>query len=189
MSALSPPDLFVGKRVRLSAPSEEDRHAFARWSTDPEYLRQLDTDPARPRAAEYFSLPRREDAGRAFEFRIRTLADDRLIGFAALFNLEWSNQSGMLAIGIGEPDFRGKGYGSDALRLVLGYAFRELNLHRVGLIVISYNARAIRAYEKAGFVREGVRRESVFREGKRYDEIFMGILRTEWEQRNQESRP
>jgi RimJ/RimL family protein N-acetyltransferase len=176
-------DLFIGRLVRLAAPSEDEKATFARWSADPDYLRNLDDDPARPLAAEHFTLPRKEGAPHSFEFRIRTLAEDKLIGFVVLFNLKWNNGTATLAIGIGEPDFRGKGYGSDALHLTLGYAFRELNLHRVGLTVISYNARAIRAYEGVGFEREGVRREAIHRDGKRYDEIMMGVLRSEWEQR------
>ncbi|MCC7209608.1 MAG: GNAT family N-acetyltransferase [Anaerolineae bacterium] len=176
-------DLLAGRLVRLAAPSEDEKAAFARWSADPEYMRHLDDDPVRPMAAEQFNLPRREGAPNNVEFRIRTLADDKLIGFVALFNIKWSNGSAVLAIGIGEPDYRGKGYGSDALALAVGYAFRELNLHRVGLSVISYNARAIRTYEKVGFVREGMRREAIHRDGRRYDEVLMGILRTEWEQR------
>lgn len=176
-------DLFTGQLVRLAAPSEDEKAAFARWSNDPDYMRHLDDDPVRPMAAEHFSLPRKEGAPHSVEFRIRTLADDKLIGFVALFNIKWSNGSAVLAIGIGEPDYRGKGYGSDALDLTISYAFRELNLHRVGLSVIGYNARAIRAYEKVGFVREGVRREAIHRDGRRYDEVLMGILRSEWEQR------
>jgi RimJ/RimL family protein N-acetyltransferase len=178
-------DLFIGTLVRLAAPSEDEKAAFARWSTDPDYLRHLDDDPARPLASERFTLPRKEDAGHNYEFRIRTLADDRLIGFIALFNLKWNNGTCTLAIGIGEPDFRGKGYGTDALDLAVSFAFRELNLHRVGLTVISYNARAIRAYERVGFVQEGVRREAIHRDGKRYDEILMGLLRGEWVQRKE----
>ena len=178
-------DLFIGKLVRLAAPSEDEKAAFARWSTDPDYLRHLDDDPVRPMAAEHFTLPRKEGASNSFEFRIRTLADDKLIGFVVLFSIKWNNGACTLAIGIGEPDFRGKGYGTDALNLAVGFAFRELNLHRVGLTVISYNAAAIRAYERVGFVQEGVRREAIHRDGKRYDEILMGILRAEWEQRSQ----
>ena len=93
---------------------------------------------------------------------------------------EWNNQCGLLAIGIGEEKFRSKGYGTDALRLILRYAFFELNLNRVGLDVISYNKRAVRAYEKVGFKVEGTMRESVLRDGHKYDRIIMSILRNEY---------
>ncbi|NTU75208.1 MAG: GNAT family N-acetyltransferase, partial [Anaerolineaceae bacterium] len=113
-------------------------------------------------------------------FHVRTIQDDRLIGFVALHSIEWNNQAGMLAIGIGEPEFRGRGYGHETLELILNYAFNELNLYRVGLHVIANNASAIRTYEAAGFVKEGVQRSSVFRDQQRIDCIHMGILREEY---------
>ena len=116
-------------------------------------------------------------------FRLRTLENDRLIGFVALHSIEWNNQAGLLAIGIGEAEYRNRGYGSDALRLILRYAFEELNLNRVGLDVIANNERAIAAYERAGFRREGAMRSAVQRDGRRHDRLIMGILREEWRER------
>lgn len=170
-------NLFVGQLVRLTAMRGEDREILARWSTDSEYLRLLNTDPARPRAPEYFNMP--SNSPRSYEFMLRTLAEDRLIGFMDLW-VDWTNQTSGLAIGIGEPEYRGRGYGPDALRLALGYAFRELNLYRVGLNVFSYNTRAIRAYEKVGFQHEGRIRGWLLRDGRRHDLIYMGILRENW---------
>ncbi len=176
-------DLFTGRLVRLAAPAHEDREVFARWSNDPEYLRDLDEAPARPRPADSFTLPGKDEEWSRYTFHIRTLADNKLIGFVELTALSWSQQSAVLRIGIGEAGYRRKGFGSDAIRLILRYAFSELNLHRVGLTVFGYNTQAIRAYEKAGFVREGALREGIRRDGRHYDVILMGILRPEWEQR------
>jgi RimJ/RimL family protein N-acetyltransferase len=174
--------LFRGRLVRLAVPREEDAEAFSRWSEDAGYVRNLDTAYARPVPARGFA--ERFDALRSdpqtIEFHLRTLEEDRLIGFVAVHSIEWNNRSALLAIGIGEADYRGKGYGADALQLILGYAFRELNLHRLGLDVISSNQAAIRAYEKAGFRREGVMRQAVLRDGRRYHRVLMGILREEW---------
>jgi RimJ/RimL family protein N-acetyltransferase len=86
-----------------------------------------------------------------------------------------------VGIGIGEAEYRGKGYGTDAMQVILGFAFRELNLHRVSLSVFEYNPRAIRSYEKAGFRHEGRLRAEINRDGRRWDVLMMGILRTEWE--------
>jgi RimJ/RimL family protein N-acetyltransferase len=175
-------DLFRGELVRFAAPRDEDAAVFGRWSEDAGYLRALDTDYIRPLPLEAFQRADPETPDPLLiEFRLRTLADDRLIGFVALHSIKWNNQAAMLAIGIGEPDYRGRGYGSDALWLILRYAFDELNLYRVGLDVIADNTRAIRSYEKAGFQREGAIREAVARDGKRYDLILMGILREEWQ--------
>jgi RimJ/RimL family protein N-acetyltransferase len=176
-------DLFLGELVRLTAPRQEDAATLARWSHDAGYLRAVDTDYARPRGPDAFAPSDRASANAAadaVEFRLRTLDDDRLIGFVALHSIEWNNRAGLLSIGIGEPDYRGKGYGSDALRLILRYAFDELNLERVGLDVIANNAAAIRAYEGAGFSKEGVLRRAVLRDGQHHDRILMGILRDEW---------
>lgn len=178
-------NLFSGKLVRLVAPSEHDAAILARWSEDAEYLRAVDSDYARPLSPEEFALrlsPDQADSNR-LEFHIRTLADDRLIGFVALHSVEWNNGAAQLAVGIGEPEYRGKGHGTDALQLILRFAFHELNLYRVGLDVISTNARAIHTYEKLGFQHEGRMRDAVLRDGRRADRIFMGLLRDEWSAR------
>jgi RimJ/RimL family protein N-acetyltransferase len=171
--------IFKGKLVRLAAPQPEDSEYFAAWSQDDEYMRLLDDDPVRPMAPANFV-----DFGTpnpsAYYFHLRTLADDTLIGFVVLFNIKWSNQSAEMAIGIGVPEYRGKGYGSDALRLILNYAFSELNLYRVALTVIDYNTEAVRAYERVGFVREGVKRHAIQRGGQRFDMICYSLLRDEW---------
>ena len=168
--------------MRLVAPSERDAPVLARWSEDTEYLRAVDSDYARPLSPEEFAhrlSPDQADPNR-LEFHIRTLADDRLIGFVALHSVEWNNRAALLAIGIGEPEFLGQGYGTDALQLILRFAFHELNLYRVSLDVIASNTRAIRTYEKLGFQREGRMRAAVQRDGHRTDRIFMGLLRDEW---------
>lgn len=172
-------DLFRGRLVQLAAPRQEDAATLAYWSHDADYLRDVDTDYARPRPPEAFAPPTSPSAD-AIEFRLRTLEDDRLIGFVALHSIEWNNRAGLLSIGIGERDYRGMGYGRDALQLILRYAFDELNLERVGLDVISSNTAAIRAYEGAGFRREGALRAAVLRDGQRHDRIVMGLLREEW---------
>jgi RimJ/RimL family protein N-acetyltransferase len=183
MTNLESTDLFTGKLIRLTAPRADDKDAMARWTHDAEYLRQLDADVARPRSVEELAEDKDKDReGRAFHFRVRTLADDKLIGFTHL-ELNWSNQTAWIAIGVGEPEYRGKGYGTDAMRVTVGYAFRELGVYRVSLSVFSYNQRAIRVYEKVGFVQEGAMRAALYRDGQRHDMLLMGILRPEWEER------
>ena len=88
-----------------------------------------------------------------------------------------------VSIAIGEAKQWGKGYGYEAMQLVLRFAFDELNLHRVQLTVFCYNKRAIALYEKLGFQREGIHREHLQRDGRRYDMYLYGLLRSEWENR------
>lgn len=175
-------NLFHGYLVRLVAPSEADAPILARWTEDSDYLRAMDTDYVRPLSAQQIAQrlnPEQPDPN-SVVFHIRTLDEDRLIGFVALHSIEWNNGAGMLSIGIGAPDYRSKGHGSDALRLVLRYAFHELNLFRLGLDVTEINTRAIRAYQKVGFQQEGIVRGAVLRDGRRHDLILMGLLREEW---------
>ncbi len=174
-------NLFQFERIRLCAPRPEDSNAIALWSEDSAYLRQMDTDFARPYTAANALPPgMTERSPQNVYFHIRTLADDTLVGFVTLHSLEWNNGTALLAIGIGGAENRGQGYGTEALALILNYAFYELNLHRVGLNVIGDNERAIRAYQKVGFQKEGVTREAVQRDGQRQDLIWMGVLRSEW---------
>jgi RimJ/RimL family protein N-acetyltransferase len=171
--------IFTSARLRLAAPLPADQTEFARWSQDADYLRLLDDDPIRPlseAAFGHFATPNPND----YYFHLRTLENDVLIGFVVLHGLKWPGGSALLAIGIGDAAYRGKGYGSEALRLILHYGFMEVGLHRVGLTVLSYNTAAIRAYERVGFVREGCTREVVLRQGMRHDLLAYGILHDEY---------
>jgi RimJ/RimL family protein N-acetyltransferase len=172
--------LFTGRLLRLAAAVPEDKDTMAAWTTDDQYLRMLDDDPVRPQSLAWYEHLGGQDGANGVYFHLRTLQEDAFIGFVVLFNIKWASQTSEMAIGIGVPEYRSKGYGQDALRLILNYAFSELNLYRVGLTVMSYNTDAIRAYERAGFVREGARRGMVHRDGQRHDLVVYGILRDEW---------
>ena len=172
-------NLFYGNSVKLSIPREEDVEIMLKWEEDSEYLRNVDTEIALPKTKEQLGAERKADLNEVY-FRLRTIDKDHLIGFVAIHSIEWNNRAGILSIGIGESSNRNKGYGSDALKLILRYAFHELNLDRVGLEVIEYNKGGIRAYEKVGFQQEGRKRSVVYRDGKRYDVIVMGVLHNEW---------
>ncbi len=178
--------LLRGERVRLTAVNPEaDAEASARWTRDTEYWRLNTTDPASPWTArsvkEFMERGQQEERDDDYSFSIRLLESDRLIGWISLDGVDWPNGDAWVGIGIGERDCWGKGYGTDAMRVLLRYAFMELNLHRVSLSVYEYNPRAIRSYEKAGFVHEGRLRQAIQREGRRWDLLYMGILRGEWE--------
>jgi len=175
-------ETFTGKLVRLAAfNAEVDAEIAARWSRDTEYHRLSDDDPAYPQSTKQAKEWLEHDSDRHFNFMIRTLADDRLIGGVGLWLESWAHGEAWVGIGIGDRMYWGNGYGTDAMCLILRYAFTELNLRRVSLGVFAHNARAIRSYEKAGFHCEGVVRGDCRRDGQRWDSVFMGILRDEWE--------
>ncbi|MEO0967704.1 MAG: GNAT family protein [Cyanobacteria bacterium J06639_18] len=176
--------LFTGKLLLLAAPQPEDNEYFARWSNNDEYLRLADNDPAKPITPKDWNEFESSvlNSPNSYNFRLRTLTDDILIGSVGLFEIQWMHQIASMGIAIGDPDYWGKGYGTDAIKLILGYGFRELNLYRIASTTIGYNIRSVKAHEKVGFRKEGVQRQSIQREGQRFDLICYGILRPEWEQ-------
>jgi len=107
-------------------------------------------------------------------------ADGHCIGTIRLHGIVAADRRARLAIGIFDHRFWSRGYGSEAIRLLPGYAFNAMGLHRVDLRVLAYNTRAIRAYERCGFVREGSERESALVDGVWHDDIIMGILEHEF---------
>jgi RimJ/RimL family protein N-acetyltransferase len=175
-----------GNLVRLVLLDPE-KHAsfFATWSADSEFDRLLGDEPSvlfhAGQVKEFFE--KKEDL---YVFMIQTLADEQVIGLIELQDIHWPAGDSFLGIGLGERDYWGKGYGSDALNIFLGYAFRQVGLRRVSLTVFEYNPRAIRTYEKAGFQHEGRLRQALNRDGRRWDLLFMGILREEWEERQKD---
>lgn len=179
-------DLFRGNLVRLTLESPEaEVPNVVRWWQDSEYMRLLDNDPARlwsqKKIREWIDKDLEEENPSVFFFHVHTLQDDRPIGFVGLFNISWTNGDAWVGIGMGARDTWGRGYGTDAMRLALRYAFTELNLRRVSLGVFEYNRRAIRSYMKAGFTHEGRLRQALQREGRRWDLYLMGLLKSEWQ--------
>ena len=173
------PNLLRGEQVRLTAPTAADLPAITRWWADPDFLRLYNTAPAAPRNED--QLGRRFDFSHtspdAFLFAIRPLNDETLLGLLEFDGIDWSNRTTFASIGIGAAEHRGRGYGADAMRVALRFAFSELNLHRVCLTVFSYNEPAIALYERLGFVREGVYREHIKRDGQHFDMLLFGLLR------------
>jgi len=176
-------ELLRGELVRLTVEEPETLASLeSRWSADSEYSRLLDWDPARRFSVKSSQkwIEKHYEKEDNFGFTIRTLESDRIIGGIGLDGVCWTHGDCFVGIGLGEREFWGKGYGTDAMKIILRYAFSELNMHRVTLDVFEYNQRGVRSYEKAGFVLEGRQRGLILRAGRRWDVIFMGILREDW---------
>ncbi len=185
-------NLFQGKLVRLIAHDPEVMaEKYSRWHRDSEYTRLLDSGisftHSKKAAKEWIEKYLAKEDPSIFAWIIQTLEGDQIIGDIGL-EVMWNHREAFVGLGIGERENWGKGYGTDAMRIILRYAFEELDLARVSLDVFEYNPRGIHSYEKAGFTYEGRMRGFLNRDGRRWDMIFMGILREEWIKRQQEKR-
>ncbi len=174
--------MLRGEKVILRAPRRDDIQRRWEFANDLEFGLLISDDPWEPvpleRLEAQFEERLREPDDGAVRFAIE--ADGRYIGHCLLYSFDHLAHSCMIGIGIGDPAYRGGGYGRDALRVLLDYAFRIRNLHRVWLSVTADNERAIRAYRACGFVEEGRLRQHAWTENKYVDMVYMGLLRDEW---------
>lgn len=174
--------MLRGEKVLLRAPTRADLPTFVRWFNDPDVTQFLGGDmwPMSLEAEErWFSNALDHDRR---VLCIETLPADgqagTLIGTVGLHDISERNRHAELGISIGEKAYWSQGYGADAVRTLVRYAFEELNLHRVYLRVYSFNPRARRAYEKAGFQLEGTLRQHIFRHGAYHDEWIMAVVQS-----------
>jgi RimJ/RimL family protein N-acetyltransferase len=175
-------DILEGKLVTLKATDPEADHTFFNtWQQDNHFARLLDADPIILWPKKMTKEWLEKGLADIFGFTIyKKGANTVPIGFISLDEINHVSGDCWVGVGIGDRENWSKGYGTDAMRVILRYAFCMLNLHHVSLSVFDYNPRAMRSYEKAGFVREGVEPQFLEREGKRFDIILMGILCSEW---------
>lgn len=175
--------MLIGDRVRLRGIEREDLPTFVRWFNDPEVRQYLMMYEPMSMAKEerWFEemLERKND----FVFAIEAQIGEQWvhIGNVGLHRIDWKNRTAMFGIALGEKAYWGQGFGTDATRTMLRFAFEELNLHRVELEVFDFNPRAMRSYEKAGFRHEGTRRQALFRQGRYHDVHVMAILQSEYQ--------
>ncbi len=180
--------LLRGDRVRLTALNSDDLSTIAHWFKDAGFMRLYDARPACPKSEAELTrwLDELQKAKDTFVFGVRLLDGEELVGYIELDGILWPHGVCGFSIAIGDCANWGQGYGYEAAQLALAFAFGELNLHRVTATVFSYNERSIALFEKLGFQREGVYREFLQRDGKRYDMLLYGLLRWEREAVNEQ---
>jgi len=177
---IAPGEPLVGALVRLRPRMREDIALFVRWYSDPEvrHWLHLSEAPAPTLESERLRYEVSERDPTRLTWVIETL-DGVAIGNVSLVAIDELHGRAELGIGIGERTYWGRGYGTDAIRVVLRFAFEDMELRRVTLITDADNARGIRCYEKCGFVPEGTLRGHRLRHGKPIDMVAMAVMRTD----------
>ncbi len=168
--------MLAGTKIALTALRRDDADILFGWINTPDTVRFNAPFSPVHEPGHLAWLERVTSDPSRIIFGIRSLSTRRLVGVIQLIDLHPVHRSAELIIRIGADGDCGHGFGSEAVRLMTGFAFRDRNLQRVSLKVFADNARAIRAYEKAGFQREGILRRAVFIDGAWQDEVMMAIL-------------
>lgn len=170
---------LLGDRIYLSPRNIEDVEKFTEWMNDFEvtdYIGRSGATISLEGERKYLL----ENSNPEATFSIITLEEDKLIGTVGLERIDRTNRTAMLGIFIGDKEYLNKGYGTEAIRLLLDYGFNYMNLHSIKLHLMSYNERALRCYKKCGFKETGRIRENKFINGKYYDTISMDIIENEF---------
>ena len=165
---------IVGERLYLSPMNSEDTETYVKWVSDRKVTDNLGlTSTIINLIGEKEYIESKKE--KSYDFSI-VLNDDTLIGNISLDSVDLISRKATLGIFIGEEEYRSKGYGTEAIKLIIDYGFNILGLHNINLKVFEFNERAIKAYEKVGFKEYGRRHESYFLDGKFHDEISMEII-------------
>jgi RimJ/RimL family protein N-acetyltransferase len=171
--------VLTSDRVTLRRPLPADAEARRRLGNDPEIVRMYGGSSSGAR-------PMTEDEAKQWVQKLRdydhawVIDVGSVIGAIRLDHVDFWDKRATLAIGIDDQTRLGLGLGTEAIALVLRYAFDVLKLHRISVRVVEYNARALRAYQKCGFVIEGREREAALVDGTWFDDLLMGILDREY---------
>ncbi|MBO1001081.1 GNAT family N-acetyltransferase [Pseudogracilibacillus auburnensis] len=175
--------MFENKIIKLRKLSANDYTTYHDWRNDMEVMEttspQLDIYTLEE-TEQYISAIVSQPTAKGYLIEYKET--EQTVGIVSLINMDYKNRSAECIIDIGVKDMWGKGIGTAAISLILEFAFNELNLHRVYLHVFSFNERAIKLYEKMGFIHEGKFRQALYRTGKWHDIVIMGILKDEYNQ-------
>jgi diamine N-acetyltransferase len=180
--------MIYGERIRFRGVERGDLPTFVKWINDPEVRQGILIHNPISQADEenwFERMIKRPQDEHVFGIEVKESGEGgaetwRLIGTFAFDSIVWRNRSAEFGIMIGEKAYWNHGYGTEAVRLICQHGFNTLNLNRIYLHVFDNNPRAIRAYEKAGFVQEGRERQAEFKDGKYIDVLRMSMLKDEF---------
>jgi UDP-4-amino-4,6-dideoxy-N-acetyl-beta-L-altrosamine N-acetyltransferase len=171
--------MIEGELARLRAVEKKDLKKLRDWRNDPDVkkftreYRELNIQ----NQLQWLDLLARDK--NAVMFAVET-KKGKLIGCTGLTYIDWKNRRAEVSIYIGDKNYKGKGYGTDALKTLMKYSFEELNLHMLFGEIFEYNKANIKLFEKCGFKRDGVLRHRLYRDGRYQNSIFYSILEEEW---------
>ena len=195
--------MIIGERIRFRGVERDDLPTFVKWLNDPDVQQGILIHQPISQAREenwFEGMIKRPDDEHIMGIEVRLPGERtglpgvkgnepgaqggeeawKLIGNLAFNDIDWRNRSSEFGIMIGDKTYWTQGYGTEAVRLLIKHGFNSLNLNRIFLRVFENNPRAIRAYEKAGFVHEGRERQAEFRDGRYIDVLLMSILKDEF---------
>ena len=174
--------MYTGKLVRLREYRKEDLPTVVSYLNNPEVKKYMKpgvpfpltlTDEEKWFEHQSFLNPN-------YNFAIETQSDGKYIGGCGLKDVDWKNRHTEVGIFIGDVEYQGKGYGTDAMNVLIDFIFKEMDLNKIKLDVYAFNERAIKSYEKCGFVVEGRFKDELFRFGKYHDTIRMALFKSEY---------
>lgn len=179
--------MLKGERITLGPIKREYIDSYLKWINDQEIMQYLSAYVPLTRMKEEDWIEDLKNRDDTILFAISIFDEngkEKHIGNCGLHDIDWRNRSSEVGIMIGEKEYHGKGYGTEAIELLIKYGFEEVNLNRIFLRVFDFNERAINSYIKVGFIEEGRIRQGQFKKGKYHDLILMSILHEEWLNRN-----
>ena len=175
--------MLKGERITLGPVKKEYIESYLKWFNDPEITQNLNMFRPFTRMMEEDWIENLKNRDDTIVFAI-IIPDEnnveKLIGNCGIHAIDWKNRVAEVGITIGEKKYQSKGYGTEAMEVLLEYGFKTVNLNRIQLRVYEFNSRAINSYNKIGFIEEGRMRQAIFINGDYHDVIFMSILQEEW---------
>jgi len=177
--------MLEGRKVRLRAYTKGDLEKARTYLNDPKVSRMLQIGipfPFRPEDEEKWYNSLELNGSGEYSFAIESKENGEYLGGCGMQRIDTKNRLTTVGIFLGD-EHCGKGYGTDALQVLVDFCFNEVNLNKIKLFVFAFNKRAIACYRKIGFKLEGTLRQEIFRDGKYQDNLVMGLLFSDWQKR------
>ncbi|KOF56008.1 GNAT family N-acetyltransferase [Clostridium guangxiense] len=177
--------MYYGEKVCLRAYKEEDIKVAAELVNDEELKRFLTPRipfPISPWEEEDWIKSQKGNQSGQFNFAIEDMKTKKYIGGCGIQDVNWLARTATVGIMIGDKDYWGKGYGTDAMKILIKFIFENMNINKIKLSTFSFNERAKKCYEKCGFKVEGILKDEIFKDGKYYDEVLMAVFREEFQE-------